>query len=53
MWREMKAAQYNLEHKYAERIEGTEGGGVISSLVIKYSAKKECGVVKREYKKKR
>lgn len=49
----MKAAQCNLEYKYAERIEGTEGGGVISSLAVKYSVKKECGVVQSEYKKKR
>lgn len=49
----MKAAQYNLEHKYAERIDGTEGEGVISSLAVKYSAKKECAVVQSEYKKKR
>lgn len=53
----MKAVQCNLEHKYAERIEGTEGGGVISSLAVKYSLKKKSVVlysvnIKRKGKRK-
>lgn len=33
----MKPAQCNLGHKYAERIGGTEGEGVFSSLAVNLS----------------
>lgn len=53
----MKPAQCDLEHKYTERIEGTEGGGVISFLAVKCSIKTDSAVlyrvnIKRKVKRK-